>query len=1805
MGTLSPKTSHREHTLQLLRLSHRYPGAAQYPQTLDAVDRLVAPPTAPDLWLSIPPLAYIWQLVPWLSAEVLPVLPALEDLTELGRITSTLEIPPPRRKGYARYPIYKALRIADVDRFIDKPYRALLLTIAARALTISDFADRRLTACQRCLTRISSSIAGLYTTPAAHQATDFRTPLVQILENCAHAESLCSYVDALRDAILDSISVPPDLRRRFQLDVPVALGIKLPRPEPPGKPPKKKITPLPPDEPSGDLSTAWIPGPITDVPIEGPQEERLPGSLAVHTEGSSASQATLPELLESARRAARPQRIRHSNDHLLALHADVLTPAEARTLAPALTTVGIEAAKRKETDRALTCALTSLMLALGYEPGRAAMLLSAPPKTKDRPRLSHDGGHVVAPILAPPDAFSPCDTQQSLLVPVSSHIRIPLPPPLTKLLCLLTPDRLDSTRTLSLQSSIREIVGEICAEHDLTEVTAGRIRRTAAATLHEFSRDLAAVMHLTRDTMGHPMTHLYYCAFEESELQRIYRGAIWALWGHSGPIEPGTSKMWIGSAGLVRQKFARQMCRSVSAPLHAGIPDRPNREGASRVHNLMVAHVSAMLLSVVGHRPTDALSHLTLNDFDLVNHGAVLQDKRTDIAHCVRIVGLGQKVSQQIEAYVSHLLQLRDSGVLGRRGSRWIRGALEGTAPLLFALSDSTIPETLTISRIKEQLPGPWREVPYNWGRHYIASIGRTLGVSPEILAIQLGHYESVGYPFGPDSPLSPIEFLGLVNPALDELFRHQGWKIRTGFGRKRRWHDDWASVGPPRSWEADLNQHSALIRRQRAEIRSHYQASLRNVRDSAEEMAIEETRKIDPSLADLLACRLREQRKKRHALQGQKTGDEPVVGETLPERPGTIESRTEDVLNLLEALESKSGANRALHIAAVNAVSRTLRWASNTGIYRGYVPGFWHRAARLEPTPFLVGHMQAVRQVQLLRCVVDRSIEGRALYDDRAMCLGTVALGLIVYGGIDRKETLIAMLSEKTEVYGIPAIPDALVVLCPDGTSIGLRQRAALLYAAWRCHPFSEGDHGLKQIEAAFARILPGVAFTVDKLVENLCETIAVHHRYERSGLANLALDPARGAIPLPRHRLRKLLGLETEEPVADQSGDFQSLAPPPTSQSEVHQQYRQINAIWPNKKHDIKLSRTGEVVEIDRREKPSRKLRIYHELLEMSLDPSWSRLTRTLAGWLAWELVRGNPEGGRFRNYGDVYTWFTEVAKRIVDGYDPAVESMDPEVMETAYLIALERAALTNQRRIGWAILRYHSYLVQQHGVSPIDTTDISALTRLDESGLAVDADLMLPEEIGFVEHLLRDSAYPKRSVLAEQNVDFRLLRQSHALFAGISITGARYGEIADLRNRDLLNVDDRSYILIRPTARRRLKTRNARRIIPLSEKSDQKTATAFLDWVRAERGAGILKALNDPIFSDFDGSEVAGDAALHLRKCYKTLSSNLGLHNHHLRHSALNDLHLRLLLGISLQDLTDAKHDHSHSAPALLPRDLARHIRTYGHGRPRVSIRHYMHLPWAFSLRSQHIAGGSLDARFLAGSLNISVPAGYKRLERGQSAGKSHCRIVGDAIRQLIRPDEVGQRPHAARPQIDLSPHLRQLRLSRCVHLISCGNEPSDVAQSCGVSDLEMDALNEHALQLADQTGIGLLPGIPRATNINSVPPRWYGDSTELQRLWLLAEAGGEDAEIIRQIATDWYAHASRSDRAHIRLPESSVLALRELVRDDFEIETRPDPAGRVLLTVHLRSPSSNNRSLNHVLAWVLAISWLVIRTKDIQQ
>src|SRR5690606_7930285 len=391
----------------------------------------------------------------------------------------------------------------------------------------------------------------------------------------------------------------------------------------------------------------------------------------------------------------------------------------------------------------------------------------------------------------------------------------------------------------------------------------------------------------------------------------------------------------VGAASLLAGTHARRMASTSGGLLNRGI-DRLIRQGAwQEVHTVMVKHVASMFLVVAGHRPVDALFELRLSDIHLGKVGgmALFRDKVHDPAHNPRFAALAPCLVSQIWAYLGHLNGLAE---LQPAFAAHVNRVMAGREPLLFGIGDQASVLPLNISDWRKSLPEEWQGLPLNWGRTWLRTRGVEGGLPPELAALQLGHLESVGYPFSNASPSVPQAAMSVIAPHLEAMARDLGWRVRAGIPAQTRRVK--LPLPPLLHWKPIITRHEAESREQVREWRQWQVAKIAEVRGRAE--------------ADVLT----------HPL---------IVGRGIagsysdPHYTGRVEPlELNEAEALRDLLYEDAGDDMALGIARSRALRHVVRRVNKRLGITGKDPGALGVFRRPVDNALIPGMMVAVRQV-------------------------------------------------------------------------------------------------------------------------------------------------------------------------------------------------------------------------------------------------------------------------------------------------------------------------------------------------------------------------------------------------------------------------------------------------------------------------------------------------------------------------------------------------------------------------------------------------------------------------------------------------------------------------------------------------------------------------------------------------------------------------------------------------------------------------------------------------------------------------
>jgi len=304
--------------------------------------------------------------------------------------------------------------------------------------------------------------------------------------------------------------------------------------------------------------------------------------------------------------------------------------------------------------------------------------------------------------MLPDSAFAP-KGPNSHLVKSAGEFSVRLPPALVNLLSKVRIHLMQDPIAEKIQDSLGNSVRNLRQHVGLPNITVGRLRNANAILIHEKTQDYCATATLTQNTFRQSPAPLHYYSAQADVLAGLYQQAIWPLFSADTPKKEteNSNTARVGTLALACSSALRRTAKAASKSLHTHTdPDDP--VSLAKAHNAITAHLSAMLMGVVGHRFSSSLFKLNRWDFDLALGAANIRDKMSDPAHLRRLVGLGNKVATQVALYLLHLNELGELGTKDLKAHS--RAVLQGKKPLLFRLNDQGAPRDADLKWFTSQV---------------------------------------------------------------------------------------------------------------------------------------------------------------------------------------------------------------------------------------------------------------------------------------------------------------------------------------------------------------------------------------------------------------------------------------------------------------------------------------------------------------------------------------------------------------------------------------------------------------------------------------------------------------------------------------------------------------------------------------------------------------------------------------------------------------------------------------------------------------------------------------------------------------------------------------------------------------------------------------------------------------------------------------------------------------------------------------------------------------------------------------------
>ena len=1219
--------------------------------------------------------------------------------------------------------------------------------------------------------------------------------------------------------------------------------------------------------------------------------------------------------------------------------------------------------------------------------------------------LSLDHGYLELDVfwhLRPKDAkkgdatgyFEPDPSEVRYFEPVDTRFRLPLHREITE---VLRPKAALIPKLVAMEEGRRDECLRLAARHVRGKIggplALGNVRRSFAAHLYEGCRDTALTQLIAADTLGQSDASLHYYSPRESAVARAY----WSFLNHllrediesavgadssleasprAEDVDPPLPKAFesnrrVGAAGLLVDMWARRLASTSASYLNVGIAKLMEQGGWRGVHEALVTHLACMLMVVAGHRPVDALFQLTMGDIhmDVDGGSALFRDKINDGAHDPRLAVLAPCLVKQIQSYLAHLHGLAG---ISKELAAHVRQVLEGRAPLLFGVDGKGAVVPLTISTLRPSLPAEWRDVRLNWGRTWIRTRAIELGLSPEFASIQLGHLETVGYPFSNASPTVPKASIAMIAPYLEKMARRMGWRVRAGIPHSCTSTKEYELL-PLQDWTGAISVHEAKAKEAARQWRQVQIAKIATFRERA--------------VQDVLA----------HPILVERGISEVVQGDPDSEQ---VRPLTRDEAEALrDVLFEQAGDDPALGIATSWALRKILSRVNKRLGIQGQDPAPLGVFRRQVDNAFVPGMMAAVRQIEALRAHAEKlGSEPPGDWKDLPRAFARVAYCMVVFGFMEDPVQIMGVLENRDKCVAPANLPDTILVPWGERPNkvVALRNIAALSLARLakrypRVLVPERAELGEALLGFLPAWALPTSDCKVKDALALLCGTVSLVNRYELSPAARYESDPEMGSTPAI---MDEQLALIDGDPVGtlvravnDQPAEETSpveILPKSKGTASARTQYLALLAALPKSGKHLELPLTGVTVPAHLLVGESTRNKVIAELDAMLAEDRSNRVlqpvVRLLTLWVRQMLVEGTPNK-KDPSDRTVGTYLTRIGATLVEWLGSgSLVDVDEVELEEAYIAAI-LVGDTNRSQAASAILQFHRCAQRHYAMPEVDLTQV--MWYLRDASHPSDARLILPQERA--EIFKRAAARADVGSPDSNKEQGRIFRQAAAVLPLYAWGGLRRSEALGLRVGDAWDDDEYVSVRVRRNRSRRIKTRAAARIVSFDRKRRQEIYQfeewAFTDSLRQQAWRRERAYIFSPLSSP-QSPEGRDDIAQACARVAKEVTGRPSERLHRFRHLVAFELITPMFLAETdanwLKDL-ELNDQGQQWSDVLLPRDLLGKVVMLGHSDWRVTLRCYYHMNWLLKSRQDAAtAERYMHRRVVAFATGLTLPA-----------------------------------------------------------------------------------------------------------------------------------------------------------------------------------------------------------------------------------
>lgn len=350
--------------------------------------------------------------------------------------------------------------------------------------------------------------------------------------------------------------------------------------------------------------------------------------------------------------------------------------------------------------------------------------------------------------------------------------------------------------------------------------------------------------------------------------------------------------------------------------------------------------------------------------------------------------------------------------------------------------------------------------------------------------------------------------------------------------------------------------------------------------------------------------------------------------------------------------------------------------------------------------------------------------------------------------------------------------------------------------------------------------------------------------------------------------------------------------------------------------------------------------------------VENSSTPILQLLVEWITDWLMQSDGSARRKLAPKTIYTYLNVIGTRLVrlvDQEDPRLYQEAEDFLDIYWGILNDNPSPSSRHVASRAIESFHAFLVERYDL--MDVVDPALFNRRTRGPVAPDANLVLPREIEALDKWLT-----YRHANNTTFSDIALLVAHMGFYLGL-----RRKEVMGLRLRDI-EPEPGWDLLIQPHRYRRLKTRNANRVLPLRTLLPASVFEQLVEHYQSliaqgKSGDDWLFFPNVPYYNPEALEKAARPVFDEITDGLQQVTGDDSLRFHHLRHSFANRWLLILLNAteafpewmpdlIGLAQATErreallGKGEISHRALSMVAQLM-------GHASPSTTLAHYIHI------------------------------------------------------------------------------------------------------------------------------------------------------------------------------------------------------------------------------------------------------------------